>query len=129
MDITSTFLPIAQELIDNIFPTDAIYHRSEGKVYDPATGEVVETIKDYPIKMGLLYQTFTEEGGVGEENKITIWIHHGPNGMPHQPTTADHLTYQGTKWKVTNTTNGPGINPTYMSKGLIASRLVLERAD
>lgn len=60
-----------------------------------------------------------EEGGVGESQELRIWIHHGTGGMPYLPSTADSVEYSGLSWSVTQ------IDPTYSSKGLIASKLVL----
>ena len=40
MDIDATFLPVAVELIDNVFGTDVVFHRHGKAVYDPLTGRI-----------------------------------------------------------------------------------------
>ena len=122
MDITNTFLPVAIELIQNVFPTPIKYIRSLGRDYDPISGEVVENTQDFDISAGVISRARVEEGGVGETYSLTLWIDHSATGMPHLPTTADSVTYDGTTWKVIE------VNPTYSSKSLIASKLVA-RAD
>ncbi|ADD94724.1 hypothetical protein [uncultured phage MedDCM-OCT-S09-C28] len=118
MNIDSTFLPVAVELIQNVFPTAITYHRKEGTSYDPSSGEVVDTVTDYAISAGVLSRGRAEEGGVGESYEIQLWIDHSATGMPHLPTTADSITYDSTVWKVST------IDPTYSSKALIASKIV-----
>ena len=122
MDITSTFLPIAIELIQNVFPTPVTYIRNLGSSYDPSTGEITENTQRFSIKAGVISRGRTEEGGVGETYSLTLWIDHSSTGMPHLPTTADSVEYDGTTWKVVT------IDPTYSSTGLIASKIVA-RAD
>ena len=117
MDIDSTFLPVAVELIQNVFPTSVTYHRKEGTSYDPNTGIVTDTVTDYAIKAGVLPRGRAEDGGVAETYELRLWIDHSATGLPHLPTTADTITYDGTDWKVTT------IDPTYSSKGLIASKI------
>ena len=117
MDIDSTFLPVAVELVQNVFPTDVTYHRKEGTSYDPSTGTVTDTVTNYEIKAGVLSRGRVEEGGVAEQYELRLWLDHSANGLPHLPTTADTITYGGTDWKVTT------IDPTYSSKGLIASKI------
>ena len=115
MDITSTFLPIAVELIQNVFPTAITYHRKEGTSYDPATGDVVDTVTDFNISAGVLSRGRVEAGGVGETYELRLWLDHSATGLPHWPTTADSLTYDGIVWKVTT------VDPSYSSLGQIAS--------
>ena len=122
MNITQEFLPVAIELIDDVFPTPVVYTRNLGSSYDPSTGEVTENTQQFSIKAGVLSRSRTEEGGVGETYSLNLWIHHGPTGMPHLPTTADSVTYDGTTWKVVS------IDPTYSSTGLIASK-IMARSD
>ena len=122
MQITQEFLPVAIELIDEVFPTPVTYFRSLGGSYDPATGEVVQNTEQYDIKAGVLSRSRTEEGGVGETYSLTLWIHHGPTGMPHLPKTGDTVTYDDTVFKLVE------VNPTYSSTGLIASKITA-RAD
>ena len=122
MDIVGTFLPVAEELIDQVFPTDITYVRRLGTGYDPATGQVTPITEQYTIKAGVLSRSRTEEGGVGETYSLSLWIHHGSAGMPHLPKTGDVVEYDSTQWKVT------AVDPTYSSAGLIASKLMC-RAD
>ena len=122
MNIDSTFLPVAQELIDSVFPTAITYIRNNGGSYDPSTGEVVPNTTQFSINAGILSRGRLEEGGVGESQELRLWIHHGTGGMPHLPTTSDQVEYGGLTWKVTS------IDPTYSSKDLIASK-VTARAD
>ena len=122
MDIDATFLPVAKELIDQVFPTAIAYLRNEGGSYDPATGEVTQNTTQFDINAGVLSRGRTEEGGVGETQELRLWIHHGTGGMPHLPTTSDQVEYSGLVWKVVS------IDPTYTSKGLIASKITA-RAD
>lgn len=121
MDVTGTFLPIAQELI-GVFATPIVYIRSLGTSYDPATGDVVETTEEYSINAGIEEITLTEEGGTAETRQIKFWIDHGPTGVPHEPSTADRIEYKGRRWKVTQ------LAPEFASVGDIAS-CVIARAD
>lgn len=117
MDIDATFKPVAVELIDNVFPTDVVYHQTEPGTYDFSTGAVAPVVTDYSIKAGVLSRGRTEEGGVEETNEIRIWIQHSASGLPVLPKTGDTFTYDSLEWKVVS------IDPTYSSKGLIASKL------
>lgn len=117
MDIRATFLPIGENLVDNVFPTQIVYHRSSGKGYDPATGEVTDTVEDFAIKAGVLSRGRTEEGGTAEAYELRLWLHHGPSGLPYEPTTADSITYDNILWKVVS------IDPEYSSEGLIACKI------
>ena len=117
MDIDATFLPVAVELIQQVFPSAIVYHRNSGTSYDPGTGDVTQNIDDFAIKAGVLSRGRLEEGGVGENYELRLWIDHSATGLPHLPTTADSLTYDNVEWKVTT------IEPTYSSSGLIASKL------
>ena len=119
MDIDATFLPVAVELIDQVFPTSITYHRLAGRVYDPAVGEVVDDWADKTINAGILSRSRTEEGGVAETYELELWIQHSPSGIADLPTTADEITYDGVRWKVST------VAPTYSSKGLIASKLLV----
>ena len=67
MDVRATFLPIGEELIDNVFPTRIVYIRDLGSGYDPVTGEVVQNTEQYTIKAGVLSRGRREAGGVGED--------------------------------------------------------------
>jgi hypothetical protein len=118
VEIDATFLPLAVELIQDVFPTSIVYHRTDGKNYDPATGDVVDTVTDYFISAGVLSRNRTETGGIGETYSLALWLDHSATGLPHLPTTSDSITYDGTEWKVTD------VNPTYSSKQLIASKIL-----
>ena len=117
MDIDSVFLPVAIELIEQVFPTSVTYRRMNGVSYDPGTGEVVPDVTEYSVKAGILSRSRTEQGGIGENYTLDLWLHHSSSGMPHLPKTGDVVVYDGTEWKV-NT-----VAPTYSSKRLIASKL------
>ena len=118
MDIDATFLPVAVGLI-NEFATPIVYTRNEGAAYDPATGQVTPSSTDYNINAGILSRSRNELGGTAETYTMTLWIQHSESGLPYLPTTADTVTYDGDVWKVNI------IAPTYSSKGLIASKLVV----
>ena len=118
MNITQTFLPVAVELIQNVFPTDITYIRNLGSSYDPATGEVTQNTEQFSIKAGVLSRGRSEAGGAGEDYEIRLWIDHSATGMPHLPKTGDVVEYDSTRWKVTL------CDPTYSSEGLIASKLI-----
>ena len=77
MDIVSTFLPVAIELIDNVFPTAITYKRNAGSSYDPATGTVTPSVTDYSINAGLLGRSRIEEGGVGETHEVRLEMGNG----------------------------------------------------
>ena len=117
MDIDATFVPVAIELIQNVFPTAITYERVQPPAYDPSTGDVVENVTQFNIKAGVLSRGRVESGGVGESYELRLWIQHSASGLPHLPTTADRVVYDGTSWKVTS------IDPTYSSKDLIASKI------
>ena len=119
MDLDSTFLPVAVDLIQNVFPSPITYVRNTDAAYDPATGDVTATNEAFEISAGVLKRSRTEAGGTGEDYTLEIWIDHSETGLPHLPTTRDVVTYLGEAWKVTN------VDPTYSSKGLIASKLLL----
>ena len=54
MDIDATFLPVAKELIDSVFPTTVAYIRNSGGSYDPATGDVTANSTQFDINAGVL---------------------------------------------------------------------------
>ncbi len=181
MEITATFLPVADTLINSVFPTPIVYRRHNKAVYDPLTGSmqyvlagVAPTLADYQnagalcvamtggdyansdagdgitslcvdgtlaagmvdydnadidprdaltikeytehsINAGVLNRSRVEAGGTAETYELLLWVEH--KTLPLLPTTADYVTYDGTTWKVT------AVEPTYSSKGLIASKL------
>ena len=119
MDVTTTFTPIAVELIDNVFPTDIVYveHTDTTASYDPFAGVVPKVEVQHNIKAGVLSRGRTEEGGVGEVYELRLWIQHSASGYTKLPKTSDSVIYDGTTWRVVT------IDPTYSSAGLIASKL------
>ena len=118
MDITSTFLPVAQTLIEKVFPTPIVYRRLSTGTYNPVTGAYVKAQTDYAINAGVLSRARGEEGGSAETWHLMLWIHHGPGGLPVTPATSDEVVYDGVTWRVTT------IDPTYGSAGLIASKII-----
>lgn len=119
MDIDLEFLPVAKELINEVFPTAIVYRRDNGSVYDPATGDMTQNIQTFNINAGVLSRGRMEAGGTSETFELRLWIEHSDTGLPHMPTTADRVVYDSTVWKVMQ------IDPTYSSSNLIASKLVL----
>ena len=117
MDIDAVFSDVAVNLV-NEFATPIVYRRIEGRTYDTATGQVVETVVEYPMNAGILSRARTEEGGVGETYSLEIWIEHSASGLPFLPRTGDFVVYDNVQWKLTS------ISPTYSSKALIASKLL-----
>lgn len=117
MDIDAEFLPVAVELIDNVFPTTVVYNHDKGSAYDPISGDVVQDVETLTIKAGVLSRGRTEAGGAGETYELRLWVHHASSGLPFLPTTGDSVEYDNKVWKVTD------IDPTYSSKGLIASKI------
>ena len=122
MDIDAVFIDVAVDLINNVFPTDIVYRRIEGRAYDVTTGRIEETVVEYNIKVGILSRARTEEGDVGEVYSIELWIQHASSGLPFSPRTGDYVVYDNVNWKVSTA------SPTYSSKALIASKLLC-RAD
>ena len=118
MDISGTFLPVAEELINQVFPTPITYIRVNGGAYNPSTGDMTVDQMQYTISAGVLGTGRTEQGGVGEDHELRLWIHHGTGGLPHLPTTSDQIEYGGLVWKVTT------VDPTYSSGALIASKII-----
>ena len=87
MDIDGVFLPVAEELIDSVFPTPIKYLQTENPAYDPATGQTTPNVTEYNINAGILSRGRNEQGGVAEEYELRLWIHHGPAGLPVLPKT------------------------------------------
>ena len=54
MDIDAVFLPVAEELIDDVFPTPIKYLQTENPTYDPATGQTTPNVTEYAINAGIL---------------------------------------------------------------------------
>ena len=122
MDIDAVFLPVAEELIDDVFPTPIKYLQTENPAYDPATGQTTPNVVEYNINAGILSSGRVEQGGVAEEHEMRLWIHHGARGLPVLPQTSDRVLYRDRYWKVFK------IDPTYHSDDLIASK-ILVRAE
>ena len=122
MDIDAVFLPVAEELIDSVFPTPITYLQTENPTYDPATGQTVPNVTQYSINAGILSSGRNEQGGIGEDHEMRLWIHHGARGLPVLPQTSDRVLYRDRYWKVFK------IDPTYHSDDLIASK-ILVRAE
>lgn len=117
MEIDATFLPVAVELIDTVFPTDVVYHQHGVKTFDPMTGKVTGADTDHNIKAGVLSRSRTEEGGPNETYTLDLWVQHSASGLSFIPTTGDSFTYDGILWRVIE------VAPTYSSKNLIASKI------
>ena len=122
MDIDGTFLPVAIELIDQVFPTPIVYLQTENPDYDPATGQTIPNVTDYAINAGILSRGRNEAGGIDEQYELRLWIHHGSRGLPVLPKTSDRVLYDSVYWKVMT------VDPTYSSDALIASK-ILVRAE
>ena len=115
MNIDSTFIGVADTLINSVFPTPIVYHEKSIGSYDPFTGVVTGVNVDHNINAGVLNRSRVEEGGTSEKYELLLWVEH--KTLPILPKTGDEVTYDGTTWKVT------AIEPSYSSKGLIASKL------
>ena len=115
MDLDATFLPLADTLINSVFPTQIVYHEHGASTYDPLTGAMTGGDVDHTINAGVLNRSRVEEGGANEVYELLLWVEH--KTLPILPTTADSVTYDGKRWKVTE------VSPTYSSKKLIASKL------
>jgi hypothetical protein len=115
MDIDATFGPVADLLVNDVFPTAIVYQARGNGIYNPETGEVTGTTTDYAINAGVLSRTRVEEGGAGEVYELMLWVEH--KTLPVLPKTGDTVAYDGTTWVVVE------VAPTYSSKGLIASKL------
>jgi len=120
LNIDGSFLPVADLLINQVFATPIIYHEQLPGTYDPLTGAVVAVSTDHAINAGILSRSRVEDGGSNETYELLLWVEH--KTLPILPTTADSVTYDGTRWKVTE------VAPTYSSKALIASKLKVRSA-
>ena len=119
MDIDAVFLPVAIELIDQVFPTPIVYLQTENPDYDPATGQTIPNVTDYAINAGILSRGRNEGGGAAEDYELRLWIHHGSRGLPVLPKTSDRVLYDNVYWKVVT------VDPTYSSDALIASKIIV----
>jgi hypothetical protein len=117
MDIDGVFGDVADLLVNSIFPTAIVYHEKGVGSFDPLTGAVTGADVDHNINAGVLKRNRTEEGGTAEKYELLLWVEH--KTLPILPKTGDSVTYDGTTWKVT------AVEPTYSSKGLIASKLTV----
>jgi len=120
MDVSATFLPVAIELIDQAFPTPIVYNRAQSESYDPATGLLTRDIVGYAINAGILGLRKSEKSGSEEVRELRLWVHHGPGGLPHEPTTGDLVEYGGETWRVTE------VVPTFTAAERIASKITCE---
>lgn len=122
MKIVETFLPIATNLLDNVFASAIIYRRDDPEQvsYDPVSGLVTRSPTDYSINAGVLSMGRSERGEAIETRELRLWIHHGIGGLPFLPLTGDYVTYLGELWKVSK------VDPTYAGDALIASRIALD---
>jgi hypothetical protein len=82
---------------------------------DPRDALTIKEYTEHNINAGVLNRSRVEGGGTAETYELMLWVEH--KTLPLLPTTADYVTYDGTTWKVT------AVEPTYSSKGLIASKL------
>lgn len=121
MDIDAVFLPLAEELIDEVFPTRVLYQRAADSTYDFATGAVAQPFTEYEVNAGVLSSGRQEQGGANEGRTLRLWIHHGDRGLPFLPRTADRVRYLEEWWKVTT------VEPTFSSKAPIASKITLAK--
>ena len=119
MNIDSTFLPVAIELIDQVFPTPIVYLQTENPDYDPSSGQTIPNVTDYAINAGILSRGRNEGGGVAEDYELRLWVHHGSRGLPVLPKTSDRVLYDNVYWKVVT------VDPTYSSDALIASKIIV----
>ena len=120
MDIDAEFLPVAELLVDQVFPTDIVYveHTDTTTGYDPLSGIIPQVHTNHPIKAGVLSRGRVEQGGVKEAYELRLWIHHGAAGYPNLPKTSDFVEYDGITWRVVQ------VDPTYSSAALIASKII-----
>lgn len=87
---------------------------------DPRDGLTVKEYTEHNINAGVLNRKRVEAGGTAETYELLLWVEH--KTLPLLPTTADYVAYDGTTWKVT------AVEPSYSSKGLIASKLRVRAA-
>ena len=116
MDIDATFLPVSDQLINNVFNTAVVYHQHTDttNIYDPISGVIPTAETDFNVWAGIAFRRRVEEGGVGEVYELDCYLDH--NTLPFVPKTSDSLTYDGIKWRIVE------VIKTWSSKGPIASR-------
>ena len=119
MDITATFLPVAKELIDQVFPTGIRYIKNSGGSYDPATGDVVVNSTQFDLNAGVLARAL-EEGGVAKARNCVFGY--------TMALAACLICRQATKWIQRSGVEGRGDRSTYSSGRAVASKITA-RAD
>ena len=119
MNIDAVFLPVAEELIDSVFPTPITYIQIGQPSYDPETGLSSPIETPISINAGILSRGRSESGDAAGEYELRLWIHHGASGLQALPTTTDRVLYDNTYWKIIV------VDPTYSSDSLIASKLLV----
>jgi hypothetical protein len=122
MAFADDLLPVAVELVDQVFGVLITYQRRIHGGYNPTTGLVAATTVDKQIMAGVLSTGRSEHGGVQESHQLRLWVHHGPTGLQIFPLTSDRVLYLGEWWKIVV------VEPTYSGDALVASKLTLERA-
>ena len=74
MDVTSTFLPIAVELIDNVFGTDIVFHQHKKAVYDPLAGRITHPRPPVPPAADWVNSRVEcLPFAAGDFNSATVW--------------------------------------------------------
>ena len=82
MDIDAVFLPVAEELIDQVFPnTYSVPANRRTRFMTLMTGQTAPQVVTYSINAGILSRGRNEQGGIGEDYELRLWIHHGPAGL------------------------------------------------
>jgi hypothetical protein len=76
MEITDTFLPVADTLINSVFPTPIVYHENQAGTYDPLSGLVTAVTIDHSINAGVLSRSRVEGGGTNETYELLLWVEH-----------------------------------------------------
>ena len=120
MNISGTFLPMAKNLIGNVFDASVSieYIHYVSPTYNTATGQFTKTAQTTTIDAAIISMSRVEESDVQEVFELHFWIHHDSDGgLEIIPTTSDRVNFDSKQWRVT------GIDPTYTDGVLIASRL------
>jgi hypothetical protein len=117
MDIDATFLPVANTLVNDVFPTPIIYREAGSLSYDPVIGNITVADADYNINAGVLGRKRVEEGGSSACYELMLWVSHST--LPIIPSTGDQIIYDNLTWKVT------AVDPIYSSAAPIASKITV----